>query len=412
MLALICGGILARNVDSLFALSGPELEKARRLMEILTASMALSLLSTVFNCVMSAREQFLFQQLLQFLQSVLNPFLTLPLLLMGCGSVGMVLVSFVLTAGRFLWGAWYCIRRLGMRFSFRNIRLSLLAEIGAFTFFIFLNQIVDQINWSLDKVLLGRFAGTAAVAVYGVGSQLHSMYLNFSVAVSAMFVPQVNRLVASGAPMSVLDGLFARVGRIQFLILMLLLTGFGFFGQSFLALWSGPEYARAYPVALVLMLAVSVDLIQNIGIEIQRAMNRHQARSVVYACIACGNVLISIPLIRHYGVVGAAVGTAIALVLGTVVFMNWYYHCRLHLDMFRFWGQIGRILPSLLLPLAAGFWLHRDFPIRSWGDFVTAAAVYSLVYGASVWAFGMNSSEKSLITGIFHRLFRPSAGKK
>ena len=34
-----------------------------------------------------------------------------------------------------------------------------------FTFFIFLNQIIDQINWSVDKFLLGRLAGTTAVAV-------------------------------------------------------------------------------------------------------------------------------------------------------------------------------------------------------------------------------------------------------
>ena len=37
------------------------------------------------------------------------------------------------------------------------------------------NQIIDQINWSVDKFLLGRFAGTTAVAVYGVGGQINSI---------------------------------------------------------------------------------------------------------------------------------------------------------------------------------------------------------------------------------------------
>ena len=41
---------------------------------------------------------------------------------------------------------------------------------------------------------------------------------------------------------------------------------------------------------------MTVPLIQNIGIEIQRAKNMHQFRSKVYFCMAIGNALVSIPL--------------------------------------------------------------------------------------------------------------------
>ena len=65
-----------------------------------------------------------------------------------------------------------------------------------FTIFICLNMIADQINWNVDKVLLGRFSGTVAVTIYGVGGQLNTMYMQLSTTISNVFIPQVNRIVA------------------------------------------------------------------------------------------------------------------------------------------------------------------------------------------------------------------------
>lgn len=76
--------------------------------------------------------------------------------------------------------------------------------------FIFINQIIDQINWSVDKFLLGRFAGTTAVAVYGVGGQINSMYIEFSSSVSNVFVPKVNRIVAESNDDRELTKLFTK----------------------------------------------------------------------------------------------------------------------------------------------------------------------------------------------------------
>ena len=56
-------------------------------------------------------------------------------------------------------------------------------------------------------------------------------------------------------------------------------------------------------------------------IEIQRAMNIHQFRSVIYAVMAIVNLMLSIYLCQIYGAVGSAIGTAISLILA-----NGFYH--------------------------------------------------------------------------------------
>lgn len=216
-------------------------------------------------------KNFLFQKFLILLQNVCNPLLALPLLIMGYGSIGMVAVTTFLTLLVLVMNVYYSFHNLHIRFCFKKFQLDLLKEMWVFTFFIFINQIIDQINWSVDKFLLGRFAGTTAVAVYGVGGQINSMYIELSSSVSNVFVPKVNRIVAESGDDNELTRLFTKVGRIQFMILGLILSGFIFFGIPFVKIWAGSEYGDSYAVALLLIAPVTVPLIQNLGIEIQRA---------------------------------------------------------------------------------------------------------------------------------------------
>lgn len=400
LICTVCGVVMIVNIRSIFAdgLTDAEYDTAKVLMGFMVFNLAISFPRSVFDCNVTAHERFLFQKALLCLQNLFNPFLTLPLLLLGYGSVGMVLVTTVLSVVTLVINAYYCFRKLKIRFLFRGFQLSLLGEMWVFTFFIFLNQIIDQINWSVDKFLLGRIAGTISVAIYGIGAQINLMYQQFSVSISNVFVPKVNRIVAESSDNRMLTMLMTRVGRIQFMVLSLFLTGFIFFGQPFIRFWGGEEYEQSYFVALFLIAPVTVPLIQNLGIEIQRAKNMHKARSVVYFFIAVGNVLVSIPLIYGFGAVGASIGTAVSLVLGNIIFMNWYYHFRIGLDMRYYWKEIFKFFPALLAPCAAGTLMMIFIPINSVWSMVMWATVYTALFAVSMWLFGMNPQEKEMIS--------------
>lgn len=403
---VICGGIMTANAEAVFGdgLTPEELDKARILMLILIFSMAITFPKSVFNCYITAHEEFVFQKLLIVLQNLFNPFLTLPLLLLGYGSVAVVAVSAFLTAAVFVSNAVFCIKKLKMKFCFRGFRFSLLKEMWVFTFFIFLNQIIDQINWSVDKFLLGRMSGTAAVAVYGIGGQINTLYVHMATAVSNVFVPKVNRLVEESDDNKALTGLMIRVGRIQLLILALIVVGFTFLGKPFIQLWAGAGYEESYLVALWLIIPVSLPLIQNLGIEIQRAKNMHRVRSIVYTCLAAANVVFSIFLIRWFGCVGAAVGTAIALLLGNGLFMNWYYHKKIGLNMLAFWKSMASfILPLLAMFLFGGVYVYF-VRVSGWVMFLISAAIFAAVYCVVMWLLGMNKYEKQLVRKMLRKL--------
>ena len=93
----------------------------------------------------------------------------------------------------------------------------------------------------------------------------------------------------------------------------MILTGFIFWGKPFIYLWAGPNYMEAYTIGL-LIIPVTIPLFQNIGIEIQK--QKHSSISFFSLFfIAIANIIVSIPLTKLYGGVGAALGTGISYCL-------------------------------------------------------------------------------------------------
>lgn len=408
VICVLCGSVMIGNIRGIFGtgLTNAEYETARILMGMLIINLAMTFPNSVFNCSITANEKFLFQKFLILLQNIFSPFLTLPLLIMGYGSVGMVSVTTFLTFVLLLSNIFYCFKKLHIRFEFKKFQAGLLKEMWVFTFFIFLNQIIDQVNWSVDKFLLGRFAGTTAVAVYGVGGQINTMYQQFSTSISNVFVTKVNRIVAESNDNNQLTKLFARVGRIQFIVLDLILSGFIFFGYPFVKMWAGEEYGASYAVAILLIVPVTVPLVQNLGIEIQRAKNMHKVRSIVYLFIAIANVFVSIPLIKLMGPAGAALGTAISLFAGNIIFMNWYYHARIGMNMIYFWQEIAKFIPALIAPCVVGIAIMKFVNITGLVKLGVFAGIYAAVYGLSMYFLGMNEEEKQLVMGPIRKIIR------
>ncbi len=404
--ALVCGLFLSNNLTIVFSdgLTEAEYVIARTLMTLLTINLAISFPMSVFANIISANERFVFLKVLGMLKTVFGPLVTLPLLLMGFRSVAMVLVTLIIALITDAAYMFYVLAVLKNKFKFRNIDPSLFKSMFAYTVFIAINMIIDQINWNIDKMLLGRFRGTSAVAVYSVGYSLYHYYSMFSTAISSVFAPRIHQIVSKTGDdirelRKQLSELFIRVGRIQFLILALISSGIVLFGKEFiLNVWAGEGYENAYYVALLLIIPASIALIQNIGIEIQRAQNKHQFRSLAYAVMAVINLILSIFLCQLYGEIGSAFGTAISLALANGLTMNIYYHKKCNVDIISFWKQIVRMMAGLIIPVAFALVLRHFMDMNNIINMVIGIVLYTLVYCVSMWFIAMNRYEKNLIT--------------
>lgn len=398
VIALIAGFTLSYFSGFVFGnqLTQNELGTAKILLIILTINLVIKFPNIVFISYIIANERFVFQKIVDLLKTLLNPFLILPILFLGYGSIGMALAITGISLLVEIIHIFYSFKKLKITFKLKSFDKVLFKEMTIFSSFIFLNIVIDQINWNVDKYIIGIYHGTVPVAIYSLAAFFNTQYLSISTAISSVFVPRVHKLIQSPNDDFNLTKLFTRIGRIQFIILSLVLSGFIFFGKPFISWWAGNEYSSSYFIIIVLITAVTIPIIQNIGIEIQRAKNLHKFRSLTYLIIAILNVAITIPLVIKYEGLGAAIGTAIALLIGNGLIMNIYYHRKVGINIPYFWKEIFKILPAFILPLITGYALVTYLNIYSVSNFILGVGIYSTVFILSMWFVGMNNYEKDL----------------
>jgi O-antigen/teichoic acid export membrane protein len=406
LVILLIGGWFVSDSSVIFGseLSVPELNTARILLLVMVINLAICLPVSVFGAYVVAHEKFVFQKLVELIRVTVSPFLILPILFMGYGAIGMVFTAAVINVVVSLMNIVFCFRKLKMRFIFTSFDFRLVKEIFVFSSFIFLNMIIDQVNWSVDKYILGRVRGTVSVAVYSIAANLNQYYITFSTAISSVFTTRINKMVSIREDNVALTELFIKIGRIQFVILSLLSTGMIIFGKPFIEMWAGKGYSRAYYVLLLLIIPETVPLIQNIGLAIQRAKNMHKFRSIVYFGVVLINIGISIPLAKAYGEVGAAFGTFVSIVICPCLIMNWYYHKKIGIDIISFWKEILKFIPALILPIILGYIILTYIDLYNIIKFLSSIVCYIAVYGLSMWLLGMNNYEKILFTSSANKL--------
>lgn len=399
VMAVIGGIILYENIQGIFSgsLTFAEIKRMKIIMALLIFNLAISFPFGIFGSIITAYEDFIFIKLVSIIRTILYPLIMTPLLLIGYKAIGMVVVITGLNILCFVCNIVYCFCKIGIRMKFGAFDLSLLKEIIVYSFYIFLNIIMDKINWSTDQFILGIVRGTGAVAVYSIAAQLNTYYLSFSTVISGVFLPRLTIMVTKGSSDRDLSDLFIKVGRIQYIMMAFVMSGFILFGQNFINAWAGKSYAGAYPIALFLMIPVTVPLIQNLGISILQAQNRQRFRSIVYFLIAVINILVSIWLGRIFGGAGCAAGTAIALILGQIITMNIYYHKQIHMDIPRFWKEIARMTIPVAAAAVFGVGVCYLLPYEGYFWLFVKIALYSAAYIPCMWFWGMNPYEKALL---------------
>lgn len=407
VLILTAGFIFAANVEVYSrSLLPEEVRTLRSLVILMTLNTAIFLPFGVFNSIVIAYERYIFSKLVGVLATVLSPVLHLILLYMGYGSVGLVIGSTLLNVVTYGLYAWYALGRLKIRPSFRPAGKGLLREILKFSAFVFLASIVDTLYWTTDKLIIGWAKGTKDTAVYNIGATFNTYVTGLSSAISGLLVPKLTQMVVKDAPKEEFTRIFIKVGRLQFLIVSFIVSAFVAFGRQFIALWAGPEYHQSYYVALLTMIPVTIPLIQNTGINILYALNRHQFRSTVYACIAVLNVVLTFWWVEHYGIIGAAMATCLAYVLGNILIINWYYHRKIGIDIPLFWKNILEMSPVMFVMGVVGWFVLDRLTVNGWLTFFAAAAVYSVVYFTLAYVFMLNQSERELIRGPLQKILK------
>lgn len=408
IIALIGGLYLYYNINFMFGdtMTVVELEHARTMMLILVFNLVFTFPMSIFGSIITAYERFVFPKVVNIVRVLLNTLIMIVLLHMGYKATAMVVLQTIFNVISLLLNFWYCKRSLHIEMHFIKFKLDFLREVAIYSFWIFLNVIMDKIYWSSGQFILGTVSGTIAISIFAVAIQLQGMYMQFSTAISSVFLPKVTGMVALNNSNKDISDLFIRTGRIQNIVMSIILFGFIVFGKSFVLLWAGHEYIDSYPITVLFFISLYVPLIQNLGITILQARNQMKFRSVLYIIIASIALILQYYLAKKWGGFGCAIAISAALLLGQGLILNIYYEIVQKLEIVKFWKEILRMNIIPLLISFVSLSILYFVKLSSWLHLVVAIFVYVLVYCPLYYKYSMNDSERKLIANPFKSFFR------
>lgn len=414
IIAFAFGAYLVFNLDLIFSdgLTSNEYIIATKLMLIMAFNMATSFPISVFQNIIIANERFIFIRLISIFRTILPPLATVPILLTGYKSIMVALVTTIITLVSDLIIVYFVFKKIKVKFEFKKLKFSQFKQFFYFTFFIAINLIVDRINWNSGKILLGRYRGTETVAIFTIGFTLYEYFQHLSISISSLFVPRIHQIVNRTLNDKIqqrkkLTDTFIKVGRIQYLILSVAALGVIFFGEEFITkYWVGKQYQLSYIVAIILIVSAMLQRIQNISLEIQRALNKHKFRTYLHIFIVALNIVFSIVLIKKYSVLGATIGYALTLIFGDGIIMSIYCHKHCNIDMIQFFKEICNISIGYIIPIVFGIIIKNVYFLNGLVGFVINVCLFVIVYLLSIWFFSLNKFEKDLVFQIVSKLKR------
>lgn len=398
-LIAICGGLgLYFNVDSLFdrTMTESDLSQARIMMLLLTFNLAFTFPLSIFGSIITAYEDFVFQRLVNIIRIILSTGVLILVLAIGYKAVALVVVQTVFNVLILLINFFYCKKKLKIKIIFGKLDIPFIKEISVYSFWIFLNAIMDKIYWGTGQFVLGAVSGTIAVAVFSVAILLQQMYLQFSTSIASVLLPKVTAMVAHSSSDKEISDLFIRTGRLQCIIMTYILSGFIIFGQDFINLWAGDGYQISFVITLIFFVALFIPLIQNTGVTILQARNQMRFRSSLYVVIALISLAFQIILAHRFGALGCAISIGSALIIGQGLVMNIYYQKKQNLNIKKFWIEIGKMLIAPAILTITGVWITYMYNLSKPINLVIGILVFSIIYLPIIWKFSMNVYERSL----------------
>ncbi len=403
---LVAGSVLYLFLDDIYKdkWSAEELESGKRVYVVLLISIAITIISQIYNAVISSHERFTFIKVASLVQTLLQPVVVILVMMAHPTAFAMVIVmtisNILLVAAKI----YYCYAKLNMKIKLYNFEKALLYSMIGFSFYLFLTSMADQMFWRSNQLILSSVSGTEAVAVYAPPFKIFTAYTMISSVVSSIFLPMITSMVANNTPKDEFSKLFIKAGRLQFIILFAVLTGFILLGKEFLFLWLGKSDIKdnigvMYFVTIALIAPFSIELIQNLGLVIIQARNRCKFRALMLLCAAIVTIGLAIPVAKKYGVIGCSIVTGCAFIINSGFIMNVYFKKVMDLDVKGFWIEIIKILiPGTVCCIATGF-LFRYINISSnIVDFAVKAIIFAVLYIVTMWLFALNKYEKDLFS--------------
>lgn len=381
--------------DIYVKLTPVELERFKVVYIIVSAFAIINFPCMTFNGIINAYEKFIPLKLADVIYRVLLVGVTVLALILGYGLYALVSIHAIVGLVIIVYKLIVIFKLTPVKVAFKKSEKGLYKDIFGFSVWVTVSSLAQRLVFNITPSILGAFANSAAIAVFGIVSTIEGYAYTFTTAMNGMFMSKIARIYESEDSEKNLMPLFLSVGRFQFALNGLIVCGFIVVGQSFIRLWMDEGFEEAYAgILLVLIPGLFFNSLQiaNTAMVVRKKV-KHQA--LVNIVMGVLNVAISIPLTLKFGMLGSCVSIFVAYMVRAVA-MHVISQKVLNLDLWQFIKKCYlRMGIPIFITVAVGLLINYFIAQDTWGNFVLRGTLVVICYLASVYIIGLDKNERS-----------------
>ena len=276
----------------------------------------INLLFNTFGTVLFAKGYLVYKNFISIVGYLVIGFGVGFVLSKGIGILGVAIVYFlssIVVAGL---SYMYAKKQIRFKVSKQLWDKRILVNMTSDSLYYFLISLSVVIVFNTDNIVISSYLTLEAVALYAIGFKLVNISQNVLFKIVDILVPDISKLYAKKEYKDVLK----LHNKMQFYTLLLASIGYGllyFIGLDIIKLWVGEANVLPKDVfSVMLAFAFVHSWIHTSGMFLN-AIGKHK-NNAYYALGEAGlNIILSLVLIKYYGLFGVALGTVLSSLLTT-----------------------------------------------------------------------------------------------
>ena len=344
--------------------------------------------------------------------SVLNPLVTVLALILGASLLGLVAANTATVV--VVTSLYYAVaRRIDSHFQIQwaLVDWQLIRRAVSFSTFAVFVALASRLIGSADNIVISRYVGTSAVAGYSIAAMLLNLGVVLIFRIGDILLPSYVRLKRR-QDLARLRLAYLESSRIQVVLLGIFCVILVRYGELITRIWLGRSDVVSFPILLALAIYwvmhgfvhPVLPLVMGIGRE------GHLRAVALSYCLEAGiKLTVSLMLVSTLGPLGVAIGTVVGHAVSSFVILPWLACQSLGVSLQYYYTFIGKAalwgsVPALGAVFVTRFgWLAHP----AWYSSLMGAFMVTVVYMASVWRFGFDSTGRRR---YWSQLSRLSAG--
>jgi O-antigen/teichoic acid export membrane protein len=245
-------------------------------------------------------------------------------LIRGHGIVSLTIIAVICNMFQYLFTVVFVILKYPrLQIDFGNFTRSKIRPLFNYSIFSFIISIANQLRFHVDAFVITAFLGLAMVTHYNVGARIAAYYLILINNAIALVMPVFSKFEGQQNYDQIREK-FLFVSKINTVVSIFLGGSILIYGRAFILRWMGEPYLDSYTVLLILTIGMIANTVQITSHTLLFGLSKHKGYAIMVVLEGAVNLILSLILVRKYGIAGVAAATTIPMLINSIFVLPLY----------------------------------------------------------------------------------------